>query len=83
MTRSHPSFARLWAQRDVRAACSPLRTVRHPQAGELGFEVQLPDADGGGLQLVVLGPRAVDLERWTAHLGRTGRRLRSGDPRAG
>lgn len=65
-----PEFARLWAAREVRAACSPLRRVRHPQAGDLEFDVQLLDA--GDLQLVVLEPR--DVARWVAHLDGPGRR---------
>ncbi len=66
-------FARLWAAREVRAACSPLRRVRHPQAGDLDFDVQLLDADD--LRLVVLEPR--DAARWLAHLDGPGRqRLR-------
>ena len=72
-----PEFAALWARREVRAACSPARTVRHPQAGELGFDVQLLAAAGGDLQLVVLEPHPESRERWTAYLEGPGRpRLR-------
>lgn len=72
----HPPFARLWAQRDVPVACSPLRSVRHPAAGELTFEGQLLDAGGGDLQLVVLEPGETSRERRLAHLGGAERRLR-------
>lgn len=75
----YPEFARLWAGRDVRAACSPARDVHHPGAGDLAFDVQLLDAAGGHLRLVVLEPRSDESRRrWNAHLDRaaTGPRLR-------
>lgn len=76
---AHPAFARIWARRDVQAACTPTRDVRHPVAGDLGFDVALLDVSGGDLQLVVLEPRAGSRERWAAHLdgpGRAAHRLR-------
>lgn len=79
LAAAHPAFARLWGRRDVRAACSPVRDVRHPEAGDLGFDVQLLDTNGGDLQLVVLEPREGTRERWAAHLagpGRAAHRLR-------
>jgi hypothetical protein len=79
LAANHPAFAALWSRRDVPAACSSRRDVRHPDVGELGFDVQLLDAGGGDLQLVVMEPRGADRRRWVAHLdgpGRTGHRLR-------
>lgn len=79
LSAAAPEFARLWARRDVRSACSPARDVRHPEAGDLGFDVQLLDTDGGNLQLVVLEPRTESRVRWTAHVERatpSDRRLR-------
>lgn len=78
MATAYPAFARLWARQDVRTACSPARTVRHPQAGELCFDVALLDAGGGDLQLVVFEPQDRSRERWAAYVdGRTrdGQRL--------
>lgn len=67
-----PEFAALWTRRDVARACSPRREVTHPVAGELTFQVELLDAAGGDLQLVLLEPADENSStRWSAHLAAT------------
>ena len=71
-----PEFSALWEAREVRAACSPRRAARHPQAGPLDFDLTLLEA--GDLRVVVHEP-ATDATReaWIAHLARGPQRLRA------
>lgn len=64
-------FQALWASHEVARACNPVRLVRHPQAGDVMFEVELLDAADGDLQLVVLDPSdSAGSHRWTSVVAR-------------
>jgi len=59
-----PDFDALWRRRDGTRACTPSRVVAHPDAGRMSFDVELLDAAGGDLQIVLMEPHAASSESW-------------------
>ncbi|SPL93374.1 DNA-binding protein [[Actinomadura] parvosata subsp. kistnae] len=52
-----PEFARLWARHEVGAPVQAVKAVRHPEAGELFFEMTtLTVADRPGWHLELYNP---------------------------
>jgi hypothetical protein len=71
-------FDMLWQRRDVARACSPARVVSLPDVGRIAFDVELLDAAGGDLQIVLMEPHPASREAWldVVEPRRSGQRLR-------
>ncbi|WP_246090394.1 helix-turn-helix transcriptional regulator [Nonomuraea deserti] len=58
LVAASPEFTDIWARHDVTAGNSAVKSIRHPDAGDLCFEaLKMPLDDHPGLHLVLHNPR--------------------------